>query len=493
MSHRHDCPASRRCGSFWCITVALLLARPALAVDLGGYLILGQAYTDNIALAPPGSEEEDFITRVTPGITLNQDGKRFDYDVDYYLETLWYAKDSDRNGVYSNLASNALLDVIGKQLQIQGQAAISQVNVTPEKPVSDSNIFVTDNRADATIWTVGPLLRRPLLGQSEIDAYYLYGQVSYDDRTIQDAKRQNAHVAIQQQQEAVAVLDYELVWNFEQIDYEQTPQQVEVQELYLRLGYHVLPELRLTALGGLDSDFRDPSDSSLSESRWEVGMDVELVDNVLSLGVGRRFFGTSYRASWTREVENTRFQLSYSELPTTTDLLSFRQIPSGNPDAEPLPPDAVIDRPGDVGRFIRRRFDASFEWTGYKSAIEIQALWDQREDVTPIDPARPGSQRPDETSYGAGIEYRYLLGQRTTLTANALWRNREYAIADDTAGLTFRAEDDTLLRLFARLDYQLGQRTAAGLQLRFDRRDGTSGGLQDYEQFLVLVDLVRKF
>ncbi len=471
----------------------LLLAQPAMAVDLGAYLILGEAYTDNIALAPKAAEEEDFITRVTPGITLHQDGKRLDYDIDYYLETLWYARDSDRNGVYSNLASNGLLDVIGEQLRLQGQAAISQVNVTPEKPVSDSNIFVTDNRSDATIWSVGPILRRPLLGQSEIDAYYLYGQVTYDDTTIQDAQRQNARVVVRQQEEAVAQLDYELVWNFEQIDYDETPQKVELQELYLQLGYRLLPELRLTVLGGLDSDFRDPSDSSLSEARWEVGFDLELADNVVSAGVGERFFGTSYRAAWTREVENRRFRLSYSELPTTTDLLSFRQIPSGDPDADPLAPDAVIDRPGTVARFIRRRFDATFEWIGFKSSFQIQALWDEREDVTPGDPARPGSQTPDETSYGVGIEYRYSLGQRTTLTSNALWREREYAVADDIAGLTFRVEDDRLIRLFARLDYELGQRTSAGFQLRFDRREGTSEGLQDYDQFLVLLDLVRKF
>ncbi len=482
---------SHRCLALMLVTC--LNISVAMAAEFHAYAVLGQAFTDNVTLAPKGSEESEWITRIKPGIQLDHDGQGLDYNIDYSLEGLLYTNDSDRNGAYSNLASNALLNIAGEQLKLRAQGAITQVNVAPDRPVTDSNIFATENRTDANIWSVGPELKRPFIGQSEINAHYLYGEVIYDDPNVRDATRQTARAVLKQSDQSVSPLSYELVWDFDQIDYQNTRNDIEVQELYLQVGYRVLPALRLTATGGLDSNFEDPTNSSLSEPRWEAGFDSEFGDNLFSAGIGGRFFGTTYRVSWTRIFDNRQFKLAYNEQPATTDFIAFRQIPTGNPDDEPVPPPSGIERPGSVSRFIRRRGDATFDWTGFKSSLQIIAVWENREDVTPLPAGSGFTLNPDEKSWGASMEYRYLLGNKTTMSANAAWRKREYAVVDPGSGSFIRLENDTIVRVLGRIDYVVGQRTNIGFQLRLDRRDGTTDGLQDYSQFLALVDLSRTF
>src|SRR6056297_2152589 len=71
--------------------------------DFTPRVALGQTWTDNVSLAADGFEESEWITEFTPGFLLEVEGQRVDAEVNYDLQSLWYADNSDFNETYHQL------------------------------------------------------------------------------------------------------------------------------------------------------------------------------------------------------------------------------------------------------------------------------------------------------------------------------------------------------------------------------------------------------
>src|SRR5438046_2246336 len=68
-------------------------SRPASAAkwDVTPGLVVEETYSDNIALSPPGTERGDFVTSISPRITVKAVGDRGHFDAEYRPELLWWA------------------------------------------------------------------------------------------------------------------------------------------------------------------------------------------------------------------------------------------------------------------------------------------------------------------------------------------------------------------------------------------------------------------
>ena len=169
-----------------------LMAFPlqVLAVEFGAGIELAEIYTSNLFLDPDDSAQSEFITEIRPFIGLSHDGERIEYDIDYSLQMLIYAGDSDLNGAYSELASLAFVNLIDEVLRFRGLARITQVNIDPQRKVSGGNYNITQNRSDATRWEIGPDWNQSLWGRSEVDSYYYAGNINYEDPNTSDVDTQ---------------------------------------------------------------------------------------------------------------------------------------------------------------------------------------------------------------------------------------------------------------------------------------------------------------
>ena len=74
-------------------TVTLLNVSPAYSgpFSITPMLKLGEVYTDNVALAASSLEKEDYVTELTPGVTITANRARLNGVLDYRLQSLSYA------------------------------------------------------------------------------------------------------------------------------------------------------------------------------------------------------------------------------------------------------------------------------------------------------------------------------------------------------------------------------------------------------------------
>jgi hypothetical protein len=478
---------------------------PAVALEVEPAITLGEIYTSNVNLAPDGQEEDEWITRVVPSIYLGYLGTGLRVDFTYALEALFYASDSERNGVFNQLDLNALLNLIGEDLQLRARGTMTQVNVAPEEPIASSNVNVTGNRTDANSFEIGPEWNTDVFSSSVLDGYAYAGRVTYDDTPrdddltdpvedlVQDIDTLEARISLHSADEAASPITYEAVYEYDNLDYELSGE-AEQQAAWLRTGYRFTPEFEVFALGGLDSDFEDLDDSSLSEGRWEVGVDVGSPLARLQAAVGERYWGTTWRALLERVQEESTYRVSYRESPSTTDRTQLQQIPLATPgddDVLPPPPDTDIERFGDPTRFLQKRADALASWRLSRSTVTLDAFWDRREDQIVLDPEEPQpTTREDETSYGAIASFRLDIGARSRAGVSASWRRREFV--DTTADVPF-TDVDTVVDGTLSFETDLGALTSLAFSTGLQSRDGAADDDDNYDEYWASAQLTRRF
>ena len=503
------------------LSLALLLAahaRVAMALDIEPSIRVGETYTSNVNL--DDAEEDEWVTSVTPGVEIAYRGNALEVVLDYRLEALFYANESDRNEVFNQLEANTLLDLVGDALQFRARGTMSQVNVEPQESVASSNINVTGNRTDATSWNAGPEWRVPVFAGSVFDGFARYGQVLYDEEPrsddeteqttleIQDVDRIEGRAALRSADDVSSLLTYALVYEFDQLDYGDAAPEAEQQAAYLRLNMRLSDYFSVFGLGGLDSDFEDPTDSSLEEGRWEAGLTAGTDQLQFEAAIGHRFFGSTTRVSLTQSSDSATYRLSYSEAPNTSDRVQLQRIEVDipDPDAPPEnpPPDTGIETPGQQTRFIQKRADASARWSFSRSSLGLSLFWDERQNQLQVtQETTPGEEvefdsRDDESSYGVVGEFDWQLGTRSNLRLSTSWRQREYVttLTSPEPPAEQAIDRDQVLTIAAGYDYLLGERTTltgrAGFQSRAGARsDADSQG--DYDEYWVGIDLERRF
>jgi hypothetical protein len=475
------------------------------ALEITPSVTVGEIYTSNVNLAPDGQEESEWVTRVVPGVNLAFVGNDLQVDVDYLLEALFYADESDRNDIFNQLDAQALLNLVGEELQLRARGLITQVNVSPEAPVSSSNIPVTGNRTDAITWDIGPEWQKPVFSNSEVAGYARVGHVDFDDnprtddntagtvvQEVQDVDTIDAAMFLRSLDESIRPLRYEVAYQYERVDYDISGDATQ-QSAWLELGYRLGAEWEVFGLVGADSDFEDPDDTSLSEGRWETGFALASDTARFEAAIGHRYFGSTWRVDFLVEDAGVTYRVRYDESPTTTDLTDIQEIPVGPPGEElaPAPPDSGLYRPGSPVRYLYKRGDASVSREMYRTEGTVGLFWESREDLSTFNPdVSEVQQFDDEDSWGAYVDFDWEVGSRSTLGLTASWINRSYnnTLVDDPP-----TSDDDSIDLRARWEYELGLRTRLGFQTGWTSRDQSDGAFGDYDEYWASVELGRTF
>jgi uncharacterized protein (PEP-CTERM system associated) len=394
------------CGSMLSRIIAIFLglfgimqADFGLAADINFDIGLSEIYTSNLFLLPEELEVSDFVTRISPGVDVNHEGNGLEAHIGYSYEALFYADNSDFNEDFHQLDSDALVDLIGEELQLAGEAIYTQINIDPTRPQTTSNISLTGNRANAFLWTIGPDWQRKLPLNSEIDAAYRYGQVDYDDPETQDVDSQRFNLELASDRDAGASTTYSLKYAYWSLDYE-TSGEIKDQRVTFTLRQEINQNFGLLGLVGSESDIRDPRDGSLSESWWEVGSDYSDGGLNLAATVGERYFGRTFRLSAVQQLSSWQFTASYSEEPGTSESFNLAEVPKDiGEDPIPEPPPPGLDEPGSAATFIRKRADGQIGWQGHRSGVNFWVWWDERKNL----PASVDDPDPPSSAESIGV------------------------------------------------------------------------------------------
>ena len=446
--------------------------------DLG--LQISETFTDNVELAPEGLEEEEWVTQVTPTLSWLYDQTRIDATVNYELQGFFYSDVSDRNEIYHRLNSEVTGAVIPEFFYIQADAGITQVNVDPTQRLARTNLTISDNRTDTITYAITPYIDKKFADGLRLFARYSEGRADYDNPTIEDVEIREGEL----QFGTITDPERRFLWGVEyesaRLDYDRSSE-AELQRAGLRVGLALSPSMRLSVIGGQESDYVDLTDGALEDSFWEAALSWRGERAELDLAAGERSFGTTFRATYAQTVSNLRVQLSYDESPSNGEAL-LRQRRRVN-EADALQ-DGVLDRPGRAQRFVRVSSQLTLDWEFQRSSLALGVYQDEREDRIDIN----GVRLPDEKQAGARGQWIWQLGQRSSLDIGAGKYERDVA---DRVGTTFvdRSFDSTYGSIG--FNYQLGLRTSIRLSVAREEQEGDFNVVDDYEENRITLSLFR--
>lgn len=381
-------------------------------------LDLSEIYTDNVTFAPLGMEESDYITRIAPAISIRERGRRNTLDFFYRLEHFIYASDSERNATYQQLRGNFNTELVRENFFIDVNAAKYQTVIDSQRPVY-SNVTLTDNRTDVESLGISPYLLFPISNFAQSELRYRHDKLNYDDDNVTDSVIRQGILNIRSNQRSSRV-GWLLAYEKQEIDYENTDNDVITEDASLELRYRLNPSFAVLGTTG-NEKYEYPGSPGIPDvtnSYWNAGFIWDMTSRTtLELRRGERFYGDTYYGSLTSRSRFSTWGLVYSESFTSA---AEQQISSGNP----VPDDGdigVIQPPPGSGTltvepFIEKRAELNYQYDRGFSGLQMN-LYDVKREYQ--------ITNGEEKEYGGQALINWQLMPRTMMYLRGYYRDLE--------------------------------------------------------------------
>ncbi len=261
---------------FGWLLAGLALAGPARAAEwsIEPALEVGESYTDNVELTENG--DEDFITEVTPGITLRREAPQLQAEANYRFQNLWYADNSDFDDNFHNFDGRAGAQFLNNALTVDATANYDQQNIDPERAVGFSNLLRTGNRTDVARAQVTPIYTTSIAPHLDSQLLYSYSVVDYrntDDTTtnVEDSDRHFVRALFGDLTDP-GLIDWQTEYQYSRTEFDGDGDTFEYQRLGGQVGYAINPRTRLLFAAGKESDVEeDVGSGDLDAWYWNAG------------------------------------------------------------------------------------------------------------------------------------------------------------------------------------------------------------------------------
>jgi len=436
---------------------------PAVAGEwsINPSLEAAETYTDNVALAPPGEEEDEWITEVNPALTVIGEGNRADVRLDYRMQNVFYADQTDSSATYHQLAADATGQVVPRTLHVDADTSYAQQLISPADPVPTSNVTVSNNRTDVFTAGVSPYLMHRFGNYAQGQARYRYQRVEYGGESF-DSESYITSVYLESGPR-FEWWGWRLDGQNQRITYDERPD-TRFRQGRGELNVQVAKALQVFGSGGYEeNEFeraggQDEPDGTFWEAgfRWNPSRRTSL-----EAAMGERYYGETKRAQLQHSTRHTTWSLSYrEELTTLTQLASERQVfvvPTEGEDGELEPTLVSLEVPALTTEvYLSERYSGSVTIRSPKSTVNLSAFNDVRTFQT---------SNETETTTGGNVSWVWEFGARTRSDIGANFLRREYRATDREDDLWFghaRLIRDLRRNLEATLSYERTQREIRG-------------------------------
>ncbi len=320
------------------VTVTLAAIFPARAADIDaesrnfGEVALGaisnwriepriqvrETYSDNIGLARSNAAKSEFVTEISPGISIRSSAARSRIDVNYSLNKLLYARDRDRDTLNHQLRAVGDFELVNDLIYLDTIANIRQQAVSAFGPIG-ANSSVNDNNRTFRSYSIAPYFRKAFGREATIEARYTFSQLSSDvnSSAISDS---TGNRAIIKAESGPAFNDWG--WGVEylddRIDYTRSTD-TTFRSLTGNLRYRVTPKLFATGSFGVDKNDYVTIGEKPEGAFWTLGGDWRPSRRTsLSFSAGRHYFGNTYALSVQHTARRTSWDISYQQNLSTS-------------------------------------------------------------------------------------------------------------------------------------------------------------------------------
>lgn len=467
---------------FVCLS-ALAVSQAAWAGwDLYPQVTVQEVYSDNIELAPSGAEQGDFVTELTPAVSVRGRGMRYRTDINYAMQGLIYSDDTGRNDINHLLTGDGQLEWFRDHgfLDFAIDNGPQNIGVNGVTPID--NISVAE-RPDILNYSITPNWRQEFGNFALGTIGYTYDQVLTSSdalaESVEHTVRGNLH-------SGPHYTDWR--WSLDAleqyIDDADADEVIRFRNVTGRGDYYLNPHWAVIGQLGYDDnrfgDFGNDEDGVL----WGVGLHWSPSrQTAFEVIGGDRFYGRAFSASAEHTGRRFRMLANYAETPTTARAVLLRNTtfavvdafgqPVVNPaTGQPQTLDVAVPvQTAEV--LISRLFDSAIAYTGRYHDFEVGVAHEDR------DYQATGDTEEVLTARAAWV-WRFTPRTRSRIAFR--WTDETDRVNNDSQ---FGVLDFALTRTF-------GRTLEASLGGRYLNRD-TTGTLPEYDETRAFLQLVKTF
>ena len=314
-----------------------------------------ETYTDNVALAPGDQKNSDFISEIAPGLSVTDKTARTDLKIDYSLNNLFYARDSDRNTLNHQLQGFGKFEIVEDLLYLDSRAQISQQAVSALGPIGPDS-STSDNNRTFRSYSLGPYLRKRFGRQAVAEARYTFSQVSSNSATsaVSDSIGNRVSLGVESGP-AYNMLGWGINFIEDQIDYENF-EDTKFQSLTGSARYRISKGLFATGSLGYDKNDYFTTGDKPEGMAFSLGVDWRPTRRThLTARAGRRYFGSTYNFAFLHRTRRSAWDISYTQGLQTSR--SQFIIPPGGLDRNQIEESLRLSNPGLTEEELRQRTD----------------------------------------------------------------------------------------------------------------------------------------
>ncbi len=476
-------------------------------------LDLKETYSDNIRLAPSGSEKSDFVTQINPGIALTGTGPRLKVNARYGMQNLVYADEGNRNTTRHNLNAHANAELLDDFFYLDANGSVSQQNISAFGTQSADNANITDNLTETRTYSLSPYLRHRFGSFASSELRYTHDSVDAGTGGLSTSQADRILFNLNSGT-AFKTLGWGLNYNKQEIDYSDRTIDLETYSGSLR--YVISPRFSLNATSGYEKNNYLSIGGAPEGPFWSAGFTWAPAERTnITASAGRRFFGSTYALKASHRTRKTAWNLSYSEditstrdqflLPATIDTADFLNQLWTSSIPDPAMRQQIVDAfirdaklPASLSDsinyftnryFLQKRLQGSVALNGIKNTLVLSMFNTLREAQTAqeLDSSLLGSNSlalNDETRQtGANLLWNWRITPRTSSNMNVGYAK--------TISLSTDREENTKSIRFG-LTRQFQPKLNGSLDFRHIQRDSNLSG-SDYRENAITASLNMRF
>lgn len=284
---------------------------------------LTEIYTDNVRLTPAGTERSEFITQVSPGLTIVGDGPRLQVRANYEMQNFAYGRQGSfsSNHQFTGVADAELVDQL---FFLNGKASVSQQPISPFDTQALSNANQTGNRTDVRTYSVSPYLRHRFGSAAIAEMRYSHDASASTAGGLLDSNSDSIRLSVDSGT-AFRTVGWGWRYSRQDTDYDNA-NSLRSEETAASLRYLLTPRFALTSSAGYEKSDYLALGAKPQGSFWQAGVAWAPTSRTnLEASGGHRYYGKSYSLSARHRARRTVWSLGFSDQVSTTQ--SQFQIP----------------------------------------------------------------------------------------------------------------------------------------------------------------------
>lgn len=318
-THRNRGNVLAKAGSAGVVGVALLLAQASHAAEwrFVPSVIVTETYTDNLRLAPRGSEQSDFVTQITPGFTVTNNGPRLQVRASYGLQSTLYANSDAATNFSSMLDGTVNATLIKDLFLLDARASVGQQNISAFGPQASSNINVTGNRTDVRTYSISPYLVHRFDNFADSRLRYTHESLGANSALLSNSSTDRVQLDVNSGS-AFRNVSWGIHGYTEKARYTNSDS-VDRSTLSANGAYRILPTFQLTATGGYEKFTYQAPTEQPSGAFYTAGFIWTPTSRTnVTASAGHRFFGPTYALAASHRARNAVISVNYNEDITTS-------------------------------------------------------------------------------------------------------------------------------------------------------------------------------